>query len=95
MANREYEIRAATPSRFSLKDLSHCHKIVKAADAVDPAAAAREIPRATTLALALTRNLIVGVGAIKRKRPEYACQIAKSSGVSLDPYTSELGYNRC
>ncbi len=92
MPNREYEIKASTPSQFSLKNLSHCIGIVRTGDAVDPVAAALELPRAEILALASTGNLIVGVGAIKRRRPEYARQIAESSGVSFDPNTSELGY---
>ncbi|MGA9390486.1 MAG: hypothetical protein WBV69_08580, partial [Candidatus Sulfotelmatobacter sp.] len=49
--------------------------------------------RSEILALASAGNLIVGVGAIKRRRrPEYAHQIAERSGVSFDPNTSKLGY---
>jgi hypothetical protein len=40
---REYEIRAISPSQFSLKDLSHCTKIVTTGDAVDPGASALEL----------------------------------------------------
>jgi len=47
---------------------------------------------ARSLALASAGNLTIGVGAIKRRRPEYARQIAEISGVSFDPNTSELGY---
>ncbi len=92
MPNREYEIKASTPSQVSLKTLSHCIGIVRTGNAVDPVAAALELPRAEILALASTGNLVVGVGAIKRRRPEYARQIAESSGGSFDPNTSELGY---
>ncbi len=92
MSNREYEIKASTPSQVSLKNLRHCAGIARTGDAVDPVAAALELPRAAILALASTGNLIVGVGAIKRRRPGYARQIAESSGVSFDPNTSELGY---
>ena len=92
MPKREYEIRARAPSQFSLRDLSHCTRIVRTGDAVDPGAAAVELPRAEILALASTGNLIVGVGAIKRRRPGHGRQIAENSGVSFEPNTSELGY---
>ena len=65
---------------------------MRTGDAVDPDSAAVELPRSEILALASAGNLIVGVGAIKRRRPGYARQIAESSGVSFDPNTSELGY---
>lgn len=86
MPNREYEIRASAPSQFSLKDLSRCSRIVRVGTAVDPDSAAVELPRSEILALAFAGNLITGVGAIKRRRPGYACQIAESSG-DLSPQT--------
>jgi ribosomal protein S18 acetylase RimI-like enzyme len=92
MPKREYEIRASAPSKLPLRDLSHCTRIVRTGDAVDPDSAAVELPRSEILALASAGNLIIGVGAIKRRRPGYARQIAERSGVSFDPNTSELGY---
>jgi len=81
----EYEIKARAPRQVSLRDLRQCIGIVKAGDAVDPESAAVEIPRAQVLALASTGNFIVGVGAIKRRRPEYSSHIAERSGASFDP----------
>ncbi len=92
MATDGYEIRACSPSRFSLRHLSRCIRIVSAGDALDPDSAALEIPRAQVLALASAGDLIVGVGAVKRRRPEYATHIAERSGVSFDPNASELDY---
>ncbi len=92
MATDIYEIRACSPSRLSLRDLSRCIRIVSGGDAVDADSAAVEIPRARVLALASAGNLIVGIGAVKRRRPEYASHIADRSGVSFDPNASELGY---
>lgn len=92
MATAGYEIRSRAASQFSLRDLSQSIKIVSAGDAVDPDSAAMEIPRAQVLALVSKGNLIVGVGAVKRQRREYASHIAERSGVSFDPNASELGY---
>jgi hypothetical protein len=88
----EYEIKARAPRQVSLRDLRQCIGIVKAGDAVDSESAAVEIPRAQVLALASTGNFIVGVGAIKRRRPEYASHIAERSGASFDLNAPELGY---
>jgi hypothetical protein len=92
MATDGYEITSRAASRFSLRDLNQCIRIVSAGDAVDPDSAAMEIPRAQVLALVSKGNLIVGVGAVKRQRREYASHIAERSGVSFDPNASELGY---
>jgi GNAT superfamily N-acetyltransferase len=92
MSKNEYEIRARVPSKVPVRDLSHCTKIVRIGDAVDPDSASVELPRSEFLVFALAEGLIVGVGAIKRRRPVYARQIAERSGVSFDPNTSELGY---
>ena len=92
MPKREYELRANAPSKFSLRDLSLCIGLVRKGNAVDPASAAVKLPRSKILALALAGNLVIGVGAIKRRRPGYVRQIAEGSGVSFDPNTSELGY---
>ena len=92
VATDVYEIKSCSPSRLSLRDLGRCIRIVSAGDAVDPDSAALEIPRAQVLAVASAGNLIVGVGAVKHRRPEYASHIAARSGVSFDPTASELGY---
>ena len=45
-----------------------------------------------SLVFALAGGHFVGVGAIKRRRPAYARQIAERSGVAFDPNILELGY---
>jgi hypothetical protein len=40
MPKREYAIRASAPSKFSLRDLRHCTRIVRTGDTVDPDSAA-------------------------------------------------------
>lgn len=92
VATDGYEIRVCSPSRFSLRDLGRCIRIVSAGDAVDPESATVEMPRAQVLAVASAGDLIVGVGAVKHRRPEYASHIAARSAVSFDPNASELGY---
>jgi predicted GNAT family N-acyltransferase len=87
-----YLVEARTPSRLSLKELAICAAIVKRGDAVDPDSAQSELPLAEVLAVASTGKEIVGVGAIKRSRREYALQIAESSGFSFSQDTQELGY---
>ena len=59
MPKREYEIRASHPSKFPLRDLNHCIRIVRTGDAEDPDSAAVELPRSEILALASAGNLIV------------------------------------
>jgi hypothetical protein len=92
MPNPEYEIRARVPGKIPLRDLSRCIKIVQRGDAVDPDSVSVELTRSHILAFALAGGHIVGVGAIKRRRPAYARQIAERSGISFDPNASELGY---
>lgn len=87
-----YYLETRLPNRVSLKELARCTAIVKRGDAVDPDSAQLELPRAEMLAIASIRMDIVGVGAIKRKRPAYALQIAESSGFSFDQDTQEVGY---
>ncbi len=88
----EYCVESRVPSRLSLKELALCAAIVKRGDAVDPDSAQLELPRAKTLVIASTGKNIVGVGAIKRRRPAYALQTAESSGFSFNQDTQELGY---
>lgn len=60
--------------------------------AVDVASALTELPRAPILVLAKAEETIVGLGAIKRPRPDYARLKMASSGHDFDPATNELGY---
>jgi hypothetical protein len=59
---------------------------------VDPDSAAAELPRAVAVAVARRGDEIVGVGAIKRVRTDYAARRADLSGAPFNPDTPELGY---
>ncbi len=93
MPKREYEIRASAPSKLSLRNLSHCTRIVRTGDAVDPDSAAVELPRSEILALALAGNLII-MESVRSSAgaQDTPARSAERSGVSFDPNTSELGY---
>jgi hypothetical protein len=73
-------------------NLAACIAIIKGGEAVDWISAKRELPLATALALAWQHKQIVGVGALKRERREYAADVAAKSGVDFPPETLELGY---
>jgi GNAT superfamily N-acetyltransferase len=52
----------------------------------------RDLPRSQIVVIACLRGEVVGVGAIKPVREEYAAGIAGKSGYAFPPKTSELGY---
>ena len=69
-----------------------CLKTIEEGEAVDIGAATDEMPKALVVAIARSSSGIVGVGAIKRKRPKYASGIAAKGGYNFDPNMHELGY---
>jgi hypothetical protein len=81
-----------TAGQMSKEGLAECVTIVEAGDAVNPNSAANELRRASVLVVVSQHNKVVGVGAIKRIRRDYASSIADRSGVSFAPNTPELGY---
>lgn len=87
-----YEVRAISPRELTPSDLSACIAIIKTGEAVDWKSAKGELPRASALVLARKAKQIVGLGAIKRERREYAAGIAEKSCVEFPPETLELGY---
>jgi predicted GNAT family N-acyltransferase len=89
-----YEITSPLPKKMSESDFGACVAMLKKGDAVDWKLAQDELPRATALAVAWKDKQIVGVGAIKRERREYAAGIAsaRKSGFEFLPETLELGY---
>jgi hypothetical protein len=68
--------------------------VLKEGDAVNLKKAAGELPKAVMVAIVRDGQEVVGVGAIKQQRPDYANRIAsaKYSGFSFDPKMHELGY---
>ncbi len=88
----DYEVKVCLPADLREKELATCIAIIQSGEAVNFASVKRELPNVSTLALARCRGQIVGVGAIKRVRTEYAAGIANKSGAELLVGTLELGY---
>jgi hypothetical protein len=87
-----YTVKTPSPKDVSTKEFAACVGILKKGDAVDAESARDELPRATALAIVWKDKQIVGIGAIKGERCEYAAGIATKSGVKFPPETLELGY---
>lgn len=79
-------------SKLSKSDLNTCIAIIRQGKAVDWQSALNELPIATAVVLARKGAVIVGVGAIKRERLQYAQRVAKNSKYAFPPETLELGY---
>jgi GNAT superfamily N-acetyltransferase len=87
-----YEVTTPAPSKVGSSEIAACLAIIETGEAVDLMSAKRELPLASALALAWKDKQIVGVGAIKRERREYAAGVAEKSGVEFPSETLELGY---
>jgi GNAT superfamily N-acetyltransferase len=87
----DYVIRKLSAGDLTASILSACVAIVKKGEAVDWQSAKRELPLATSLAVACKGSEIVGVGTIKREH-KYAASVSAKSGVKFPPETLELGY---
>jgi len=83
-----------SPSEVSAQQIHECVALLDRGEAVDADAARDELPCAECIALVFDSDSqnIVGVGAIKQRRPRYATRVAERSGYPLDPKTHELGY---
>ena len=92
MELREYRVALVEPAKLSAADQAICIGIIGSGDAVDVESARRELPRATAVAVVHSGNQIVGVGAIKRQRIQYATTISKKSDFAFPAGTLELGY---
>lgn len=89
---KNYEVTACLPSTLKPAETARCLEIIKKGSAVNPESAAKGFPNATLVAIARSKDEIVGVGVIKERRPKYASKIAKASGFEFDENTLELGY---
>lgn len=87
-----YNVKAVAAAELTASDLAACTGILKGGDAVNWKSAKAELPEATALAIAWKGKKIVGLGAIKRERRDYATDIAAKCGVDFSPETLELGY---
>jgi hypothetical protein len=87
-----YEVTTPAPSKLGPSEIAACLAIIETGEAVDLVSAKRELPRASAIAVAWKDKQIVGVGAIKSERREYAAGIAEKTGAEFPPETLELGY---
>lgn len=88
----DYIVRKLSAGDLTASLLSDCVAIIKKGEAVDWQSAKRELPLATSVAVAFKGSEIVGVGAVKRERRKYAASVSAKSGVEFPPETLELGY---
>jgi hypothetical protein len=90
----DYVVGKVDTEELTKKFVSECIAIIKKGEAVDWQSAKIELPLATTVVTARKGSQIVGVGAIKRERRQYAADISssKKSGFDFPVETPELGY---
>jgi ribosomal protein S18 acetylase RimI-like enzyme len=86
----EYGVRACAPGDLSDAELATCVEIVRDGGAVS--ISLEKLQNARMLAVARNGGMIVGVGSIKRDRPNRAADIVSRSGFGFPPETPELGY---
>lgn len=87
-----YMLTTSDPVEFTSADLAACVGLIGGGGAVNPASSERELPLATYVTVVRAEGQVVGVGAIKRIRPDYTSKVAVRSGAPIDPGTPELGY---
>jgi predicted GNAT family N-acyltransferase len=82
------------PSGLSKADFATCIALIKAGSAVNAARAERELPEAILVSILREDGRIVGVGVVKKQRPNYASSIASAdkSGFKFDTSIHEIGY---
>jgi hypothetical protein len=85
-------VKLRAPADLTKAELAMCIAIIRSGEAVSLKSVQRELPNVGVLVIASCDNQIVGVGAIKRLRTEYAAGIARKSGAEFPPETLELGY---
>jgi hypothetical protein len=88
----DYLVSKVDAGELTTKVVSTCIAIIKQGEAVDWQSAKRELPLAMAVVIARKGSEIVGVGAIKRERRQYAADVSKKSGFKFPPETPELGY---
>jgi len=86
-----YTLRSCVASELSAAELETCSTLVKNGGAVQ-GDCKEKLQKASELAVALCRGEVVGVGANKGIRADYASRIAERSKFEFSPDTPELGY---
>jgi GNAT superfamily N-acetyltransferase len=91
-ASDQIEVTISPPDKLSDADWSRVEAILRAGGAVNVSSALAEIPISTVLVLARQTGIVVGFGAIKRERPDYARKTQDKAGGAFDLEMCELGY---
>lgn len=87
-----YKLTATRPSELTPEDRKKCVAIIGDGGAVNLRTMKRDLPHSQIVVIARWSGEIVGVGAIKPVRTEYAAGIAAKSGYAFPAKTPELGY---
>jgi hypothetical protein len=87
-----FEVEVCDPTKLTTSDRARIKAILRARGAVNVPSAMSEIPLAPAFALARRDGRIVGVGAIKRPRPDYAKLKQEDAKFTFDTEIAELGY---
>ncbi|HET9415191.1 MAG TPA: hypothetical protein VFO74_13845 [Pseudolabrys sp.] len=85
-------IKVSFADEPSSKEIENWVALLAEGAAVDTESAAAELPLAASVALARDGPDLVGLGAIKRKRPQYAASLTRKSGFQIGHDWHELGY---
>lgn len=88
----DYQVTLAGTGELTPAVVERCLAILERGGAVDIPSARQELPLAPLVVLARHGETVVGLGAIKRTRENYAVGRATKSGVPFDPKTPEFGY---
>ena len=86
----KYSVSACLPGDLSEEELATCLTIIRDGGAV--AISLKKLQNTGMVAVARKDGVIVGVGSIKRGRPDRAVEIAQESGFDFPRQTLELGY---
>jgi hypothetical protein len=87
-----FEVEVCDSTKLTASDREQIEAILRAGGAVNVPSAMSEIPQAPAFALAQCNGKIVGVGAIKRSRPDYAKLKQEDAKFNFDTAIAELGY---
>jgi GNAT superfamily N-acetyltransferase len=87
-----YEFKAGPLSEYTPEEVKKCLALIGDGGAVNLRTMKRDLPRSQMVVIACWQGELVGVGAIKPVREEYAAGIAAKSGYAFPPDTSELRY---
>ncbi|MGE3341789.1 MAG: hypothetical protein AB7L71_00015 [Vicinamibacterales bacterium] len=88
----EEQLQTLHAGELSADDLNECISILEEGKAVNIASARAELPIAPVVVLKRVGGEVVGLGAIKRQRPEYAASKALASRYDFDQNMHEIGY---